>query len=83
MSDHTRTLSDEGTATASRRPSLLVTLTVAVFIVGAIVAAVIWILATGSTGEDIAILTVCITFTLMIALMSVRELLQAGKKVNA
>lgn len=83
MSDHTRTLSKEGTATASRWPSLLATLTVAVYIVGAIVAAVLWILATGSTGEDIAILTLCIAFTLMIALMSVHELLQAVKKVNA
>lgn len=83
MSDHIHERPAEDAAVADRWSSLLVTLTVGVLIVGAIVAGTMWIFATGSPGEDVAMLIVCITFALMITLMSVRELLRTGKQVVA
>lgn len=82
MADHTHNRPAQDAAVTGNRSSLLVTLTLGVFIVGAIVAGIVWIFASGSTGEDISMLIACITFTLMITFMSVRELLRTGRRVE-
>ncbi|QNA91327.1 MULTISPECIES: hypothetical protein [unclassified Microbacterium] len=43
-----------------------------------IIAVVFWVTATGSVGQDLSIATLCVGFTIVIAAMSLRELLKGG-----
>lgn len=58
--------------------SLLPKIVFGIAIVGAIVAAVLWITASDSVGQDLSILTLCIVFALTVTLLSVRELIKKG-----
>lgn len=65
---------------ARRWVALLPKITLGVAALAIIIAIVFWGTATGSVGQDLSVLTLCIAFTLMIALMSLRELLREGEE---
>lgn len=80
-SDHVRThRKDAVREVQSPWVSRLVMLTLGVLVLGGIIASVLWISATSNVGEDFAILTACITFTVMICLMVVREFIRMGTR---
>lgn len=65
---------------AHRWVALLPKIALGVLALAIIIAIVFWLTATGSVGQDVSILTLCIAFTIMIALMSLRELLKEGEE---
>lgn len=65
---------------AHRWVALLPKIALGVLALAIIIAIVFWLTATGSVGQDMSILTLCIAFTIMIALMSLRELLKEGEE---
>lgn len=62
---------DEGAM--GKWPPLLVKITWAVLIVGAIVGYAVFLLVEGATGEDVGALIWAISFSVAIALMSIRQ----------
>lgn len=58
--------------------ALLPKITFGVTVVGAIVAVILWVTASDSVGQDLSILSLCITFALMVTFMSIRELIKIG-----
>ncbi|VEI14136.1 hypothetical protein [Trueperella bialowiezensis] len=64
--------------TAAKYWALLPKIAIAILAVGAIAAGIIWIASSGSTGQDISILTLIISFALSITVMSIRELIGKG-----
>ncbi|WP_182354751.1 hypothetical protein [Flaviflexus huanghaiensis] len=66
-----------GTQTA-RWVALLPKIALGVFLVGGIIAAIFWVTASDSVGQDLSILSLCISFALMVTFMSVRELIKVG-----
>lgn len=51
-----------------------------ILILGSLAAGILWLIAKGSIhGQDVAILTLCITFAASIAAVSIRELYRAGR----
>lgn len=60
--------------------SVLVKVTWAVIIVGAIVGGILWLAVDGATGEDVGALAWVISFTAAIALMSIRQMILAERQ---
>lgn len=66
------------TSQTSRWVQLLPKLALGIFFVGGVAAAILWITASGSVGQDLSILSLCVTFALMVTVMSIRELIKTG-----
>ena len=62
-------------ATSDRWAPILLNLTWAVIVIGAIAGGILWIIADGAKGEDIAALTWIIGMAAAIAAMSIRQIL--------
>lgn len=73
MSSHISPFAELSGTQVVRWVALLPKLALGALLVGGIIAAILWITASGSVGQDLSVLTLCISFALMVTFMSVRE----------
>lgn len=60
----------------------LTKITIFTLIIGVILGLIIWFISSSSVGEDIAALIWCITFTISVAVMSIKEMLLSNKEAS-
>lgn len=72
-------LGDIDEAAVGKWPPLLVKITWAVLVVGAVVGYAVFLLVDGATGEDVGALIWAISFSAAIALMSIRQTILAER----